>query len=242
VRRDGAFSILRTAAPSREQVFNREQSMKMTGILLACGLAALSVTGSAQESSKMSSGAGGIELQELISKYAKRNHKQIVIDPRVRAEVPLAGIDAADLTYDQLLAVLNVHMFSVVNSGGVMAVVPDANARQLPSATYTDLDFKAPDYEIVTVLVTPKKVCAAMLVPVLRPLMPQAAHLAAEVQTNTLIINDRAVNARRIGTMIGQLDKLGTANIKDCQQGWGAGPMPGAKPMVTEKVTVCGGV
>jgi general secretion pathway protein D len=192
----------------------------MTGILLACGLAAVAVAGSAQESSKMSSGAGGIEIQELISKFAKRNHKQIVIDPRVRAEVPLAGIDAGDLTYDQLLAVLSVHMFSVVNSGGVMAVVPDANARQFPAPTYTDLGFKAPDYEIVSVLVTPRKVCAALLVPVLRPLMPQAAHLAAEVQTNTLIINDRAVNARRIAGMIEQIDRLGTTSVKDCQQSW----------------------
>lgn len=209
--------------------------MKMTGILLACGLATLAVTGSAQENSKMSSGAGGIEIQELISRFAKRNHKQIVIDPRVRAEVPLAGIDASDLTYDQLLAVLNVHMFSVVNSGGVMAVVPDANARQLPSPIYTDLDFKAPDYEIVTVLVTPKKVCAAMLVPVLRPLMPQAAHLAAEVQTNTLIVNDRAVNARRIGTLIGQLDKLGTTSVKDCQQSWPSSSAPAPKPRDKDK-------
>jgi general secretion pathway protein D len=202
--------------------------MKMTGVLLACGLAALSATGAAQESSKMS-GAGGIEIQDLIAKFAKRNHKQIVIDPRVRAEVPLAGIDAGELTYDQLLAVLSVHMFSVVNSGGVMAVVPDANARQLPAATYTNLEFKAPDYEIVSVLVTPKKVCAGMLVPVLRPLMPQAAHLAAEVQTNTLIINDRAVNARRIANMIQELDKLGTTTVKDCQQAWSAASKPKEK-------------
>ncbi|HUQ08959.1 MAG TPA: hypothetical protein VM146_01495 [Steroidobacteraceae bacterium] len=203
--------------------------MKVAGVLLTCSLAALAATAAAQESSKMSPGAGGVEISEVIAKYAKRNNKQIVIDPRVRAQVPLAGIDAGDLTYDQLLAVLNVHMFSVVNSGGVMAVVPDANARQFPSPIYSDLDFKAADYEIVNLLVTPRKVCAAQLVPVLRPLMPQAAHLAAEVQTNTLIINDRAVNARKIATMIGQLDKLGTATIKDCQQAWSAASRPKEK-------------
>jgi general secretion pathway protein D len=200
--------------------------MKMTGVLLACGLAAVAATGRAQESSKTSPGAGGVEIQDLISRYARRNHKQIVIDPRVRAEVPLAGIDPGDLTYDQLLAVLSVHMFTVVDSGGVMAVVPDASARQYPSATYTSLDFKAPDYEIVSVLVTPRKVCAAMLVPVLRPLMPQAAHLAAEVQTNTLIINDHAVNARRIANLVGELDRMGTSTVKDCQQGWSAASKP----------------
>lgn len=194
--------------------------MKMTGVLLACSLAVMAATATAQESSKAPSGAGGIEIQDLIAKFAKRHDRAIVIDPRVRGEVPLAGLDAANITYDQFLAVLDVHQLAVVDSGGVLAVVPDANARQLPSPIYTDLNFKAADYEIVNLLVTPRKVCVAQLVPVLRPLMPQAAHLAAEIQTNTLIINDRAMNARRLATMVEQLDKQGTATIKDCQQAW----------------------
>jgi general secretion pathway protein D len=194
----------------------------------ACGLLALSTAGYAQESSKMSP-AVGADIYDVIAKFAKRNNRQIVIDPRVRAQVPLAGIEPGDLSYDQLLAVLSVQMLAVVNSGGIMAVVPDANARQFPSAIYTDTNFKVPDYEIVNLLVTPKKVCAAMLVPVLRPLMPQAAHLAAEPQTNTLIINDHAMNVRRIATLVEQLDKLGTTTIKDCQQSWSAASKPKEK-------------
>jgi general secretion pathway protein D len=68
----------------------------------------------------------------------------------------------------------------------------------------------------VTLLVQPKKVCASYLVPVLRPLMPQAAHLAAEIQTNMLIINDRAGNARRIASLVDELDRRGSGT-KDCQ-------------------------
>ncbi len=110
-------------------------------------------------------------------------------------------------------------------------VVPDANARQLATTTYTDAGFKAADYEIVSLLVTPKKVCANQLVPVLRPLMPQAAHLAAEVQTNTLIINDRAINARRIAGLVEQLDRRGTG-AKDCTPSMMQAPPapPPAKP------------
>jgi general secretion pathway protein D len=222
-----SFSGVIDAAPNAIQ--NREQHMKAIGVLAACGIAALSAVASAQDASRTSSPGGDVDIQEVIARFARRANKQIVVDPRVRAQVPLAGITAGDLSYDQLLAVLNVHQFSVVNAGGILAVVPDANARQLPSPTYTDVNFKAADYEIVSLLVTPKKVCAAQLVPVLRPLMPQAAHLAAEIQTNTLIVNDRAVNARRIAGLVDQLDKLGTSTIRDCQQAWAAASKPKEK-------------
>lgn len=188
--------------------------MKFESVLAICGLAVLSAGASAQESSKMA--PGGVEISELVGRFAKRANRQFVVDSRVRGPVSLAGIDAADITYDQLLAILAVNNVSVVDSGGIVAVVPDAGARQFPTPIYTDLNFKASDYEIVSLLVTPKKVCANFLVPVLRPLMPQAAHLAAEIQTNTLIINDRADNARRIAELIDALDKRGTG-AKDCQ-------------------------
>ena len=56
--------------------------------------------------------------------------------------------------------------------------------------------------------------CVAQAVPVLRPLMPQAAHMAADVQSNTLIISDRAANARRIVDMVERLDKAAPAGQK----------------------------
>ena len=188
--------------------------MRMESLLTVCGLAMLSAGAFAQESSKVS--GGGIEITELVESVARRTGRQFVLDPRVRAQTPLIGIKPGEVTYDQLLAILSVNMLVVVESGGIIAVVPDTNARQLPAPVYTDVNFKAPDYEVVNLLVSPKKVCANFLVPVLRPLMPQAAHLAAEIQTNTLIINDRADNARRIAEMVDTLDKRGTG-VKDCQ-------------------------
>lgn len=202
--------------------------MKIVTVLSVSLLMALPIAASAQDSSKISANSGGVDLGDLIARFAKRTGKQVIIDPRVRAQVPLAGIDPGQVTQEQLLAILDVHQFAMVESGGIYSVVPDANARQLPSPVYSDLNFKASDYEIVTLLVTPKNTCAMHLVPVLRPLMPQAAHLAAEVQTNTLIVNDRAVNARRIAGLVEQLDKRGKG-AKDCMPASMGGTAP-AKP------------
>jgi general secretion pathway protein D len=196
--------------------------MKLLGVLTLCAVTALPLASSAQESSKIASTSTGIDVVDLITRFAKRSGKQFAIDSRVRANVPLAGIDPGQMTYDQLLAILDIHQFAVTESGGVLAVVPDANARQFPTPVYTDKGFKALDHEFVTLLVQPKNVCAAFMVPVLRPLMPQAAHLAAEIQTNTLIISDHAVNARRINELVEQLDRRG-AGKKECP-----GPTMGA--------------
>jgi general secretion pathway protein D len=205
--------------------------MKIVTVLSVSLLMALPIAASAQDSSKISANAGDVDLADLIARFAKRTGKQVIIDPRVRAQVPMAGIDPGQLTQEQLLAILDVHQFAMVQSGGIYRVVPDANARQLPTPVFNDLNFKASDYEIVTLLVTPKNTCAMHLVPVLRPLMPQAAHLAAEVQTNTLIVNDRAVNARRIAGLVEQLDKRGKG-AKDCMPAsmGGTAPATPAKP------------
>ena len=161
-------------------------------------------------------------MTDLIDKVAKRTGKQFIVDPRVRATVPNTGLDVEKLDYAKLLAILTVHQFAAYDSNGVVKVVPDANARQLPIPVTTDIPPKALDDEYVTLLVQAKNMCVAQAVPVLRPLMPQAAHLAASVQSNTLIISDRAANARRLIDMIERLDKAAPAGQKCTAEMWPA--------------------
>ena len=155
-----------------------------------------------------------IEIGELIAKVARRTGKQFIVDPRVRADVPLIGLDADRVDYPRLLAILNVNMFATYEAGGLVRVVPDANARQLPIPVTSEVPAKALDDELVTVMLTPKNMCTAQAVPVLRPLMPQAAHMAAYPLSNTLVISDRAANARRLVDMVERLDKAAPAGQK----------------------------
>jgi general secretion pathway protein D len=161
-----------------------------------------------------SSTVDGVELTDLIDKVAKRTGKQFIIDPRVRAIVPNAGIELEKVDYAKLLAILSVHQFGTYEANGVVRVVPDANARQMPIPLTNEVPAKALDEEYVTVMITPKNMCVMQSVPVLRPLMPQAAHMAAYGQSNTLIISDRAANARKIVDMVERLDKVAPAGQK----------------------------
>jgi len=198
--------------------------MKLKQTWLVALLLVLPAFAPAQESSAKSSDASCVgaepELADIIKSYSKRTGKKFIVDPRVRAMGGLVGIDACKITYEQLLMLASVHMFVLVPQGDVTVVIPDAGARQQPTPVYTDTRFKAPDDEWVTLLLSAKNVCAASTVPILRPLMPQAAHLAANPQTNQVIITDRAVNARRIAALFEGLDKAAPAGQKCAPEVW----------------------
>lgn len=155
-----------------------------------------------------------IAITDLIERVAKKTSRTFVLDPRVRGDVPMTALDVDRVDYPRLLAILAVNNFATVQGRGFVRIVPDANARQLPTRTHTDLAFKADDDEIVTLLLEGRNVCVAQTVPVLRPLLPQAAHLAALPQANVLIINDRAANVRRIGEIFERLDRGAPAGQK----------------------------
>jgi general secretion pathway protein D len=118
-----------------------------------------------------------------------------------------------------LLNVLRINGMAAVTQGEIVAVVLDHNTRQMAMPTLTADDPKVADDELVTRIVQVHNACSAHMVPVLRPLMPQYAHLAAYPPTNALIITDRAANVRRIVALVDQLEKQATANRQPCADG-----------------------
>jgi general secretion pathway protein D len=152
--------------------------------------------------------AGELDIRGIIASFSSRTHKRFLIDPRVRASVALVGLDARDVTYPLLLTIFEIHGFSAHEQEGVIVVVPDAYDRQTPSPLVSADNIRTSDAEIVTAIVAVKNISAVQLVPVLRPLMPQQAQLAAVTGRNALIIVDRAANVRRLVAITEALDKL----------------------------------
>jgi general secretion pathway protein D len=188
-------------------------------LALPVGAIAAETTPAGSAASSPASGPE-IEMTELIGKVAKRTGKQFIIDPRVRAQVSRIALDVENVDYARLLAIFTVYNISAYESNGVVKVVPDTGARQLPIPVTTEVPAKALDDEYVTVLFQAKNMCTAHAVPVLRPLMPQAAHLAAFPQANTLLISDHAGNARRIIDMAERLDRATPAGQKCSPEMW----------------------
>ena len=148
------------------------------------------------------------DLRTLLRDVGARMHKHFVLDPRAPQSIDLGGLERQDVTYPQLLAVPQIHGMVVVAGDGVWQVVPNTDARQTASPIVAPENIKTLDDEWVTTIVPVKGINAAQLVPILRPLIPQAGHLAALPERNALIIVDRSANVRRLVEVIEILEGL----------------------------------
>jgi general secretion pathway protein D len=133
--------------------------------------------------------------------------RPIIIDPRVRAQLTILSNApmTADAFYRTYLAALEVHGFIPLESGNNIMIVPDANAR-----------FGAGE-DFVTQAILLDNVGAQQLVPILRPILPQAAHLAGHGPSNSLIVADRPQNIRRVTELVRRLDQASTQDVEVIQ-------------------------
>jgi general secretion pathway protein D len=154
------------------------------------------------------------EIGQVIEAVAAATGKTIIPDPRVRAQVTMLSQTpmTPDAFYEAFLALLSVHQFVAVESGGIIKIVPDANARQMPNIDLPSRVNSESD-ELITQVIAVHNVNAAQLVPVLRPLMPQAAHMAAYPNGNILILSDRASNVSRVMRIIERIDQQGDNDV-----------------------------
>ncbi len=163
--------------------------------------------------------AGAVPVERVLAAVAKRTGKKFIVDPRVRAEVTVVGQEPTSLDYGALLLILRVHGFAAVEEGGYVHVIPDANVRQYPLPLAAGKESYA-DAEYVNRLIPLKSAPAAHLVPVLRPLLPQVAHLVALPCKNTLLIVDTFANVKRIEQIARALDVGEPYAAPSCSAEW----------------------
>jgi general secretion pathway protein D len=155
------------------------------------------------------------EITQVIEAVAAATGRNIIVDPRVRAQVTM--LSATSMTpaefYEAFLALLQVHGFVAVTQGEVIKIIPDANSRTMPGNDLPERISSSSD-ELVTQVVSVANVSAAQLVAILRPLMPANAHLAAYPSSNLLILADRAANVNRLLRIIRRIDQASDADIE----------------------------
>jgi general secretion pathway protein D len=156
-----------------------------------------------------------VDLAQVVEVVAAVTGKRFIIDPRVRANVTIISSTPMppDQLYETFLSILQVHGFIAVPSGNLVKIIPDANLRQVPANDLPDRIDPNSD-EIVTQVVPLRNISAAQLVPILRPLLPQQAHLVGSQAGNALILSDRASNVSRIMRIIQRIDQEGDEDVE----------------------------
>jgi general secretion pathway protein D len=181
---------------------------KLIVLCIGAMLGLLSGTlGFAQQGPLLTPNYRDADIRVVAEQVAQVIGRTIIVDPRVRAQVTV--LSNAPMTpaafYRLFQSVLEVHGFVALDSGDALQIVPDANARFGSGSDY------------VTQAIVLENVAAAQLVPILRPLLPQSAHLAAHVTSNSLIVADRPQNIQRILTLIRRMDQAGTSDVEVVQ-------------------------
>jgi general secretion pathway protein D len=196
---------------SRKIIFRRT-----IGRLLLAALISMSGTSFAQVQAVEGQGEmrwsvnfNDTDIQDVIKSIAGLTGKTIIIDPKVRGPIKVINtrpLNAKEL-YELFLASLDVHGFTAVESGNIVRVVMNRDARQF--AIPTENNIKDRDDLYITQVIPLKNTSAAKILAALRPLVPQYGHLTTYEPSNALIITDTRANAARISELVVQLDKIG---------------------------------
>ena len=148
------------------------------------------------------------DISALVTEVAEITGRNFIVDPRVKGTITVISSKAlnAGEVYELFLGVLSVNGFAAIPSGNAVKLVPDVNAKQF--ALRVDDKGQARGEELVTRVVMLENSNATELVPVLRPMMPQFAHLAAVQAANALILSDHANNIDALVNIIRQFDAV----------------------------------
>ncbi len=212
--------MIRFKGRDNNKISSRKCVLRRTfGSLLLSALIGLSGTALAQVQAVEGQGEmrwsvnfNDTDIQDVIKSIAGLTGKTIIIDPKVRGPIKVINtrpLNAKEL-YELFLASLDVHGFTAVESGNIVRVVMNRDARQF--AIPTESNVKERDDLYITQVIPLKNTSAAKILAALRPLVPQYGHLTTYEPSNALIITDTRANAARISELVVQLDKIGSTH------------------------------
>lgn len=150
-------------------------------------------------------------LIALIDRLTQELDQEIIYNPTLFRNTAVSSLgDDADL--ESLRGILRASNYVVVEIAGQLHIFQEPNARSLPTRVLNEDDRRVSDHEIVTRIITLPEPdesgagpVAPMLVPILRPMMPQNAQLGALPNSNKLVLVDYYDNVRRMTEVIESL-------------------------------------
>ncbi|MEO1319130.1 MAG: secretin N-terminal domain-containing protein [Pseudomonadota bacterium] len=141
----------------------------------------------------------------VIDVVATNSGKRFLLDYRVPNGIVVGPAGYADMDYEAFLRVLDNNDLAAVTTGDYVTVLPEGAIRQAEMPVLKPGETAAAGDWVTRVFVL-KHIRAPQLVPILRPLMPRSAHLAAQADANALLVVDRYVNTERLREVIEAMD------------------------------------
>jgi general secretion pathway protein D len=190
-------------------------NLRLAPLLLACLLAVSAAdTAQAQRSREpITLNFVNADIEAVARTMAAITGRSIVVDPRVKGTINLSTDKpvAPSVAYNQFLATLRLSGFTVVDAGGLLKVVPEADAKLQGGPV--SVARPSGGNEIVTQIFRLNYESAGNLVPILRPLISPNNTINIDPGNNALVITDYADNLQRLGRIIAALDISNTTDV-----------------------------
>ena len=156
------------------------------------------------------------DIDAVVRAIGQYTERTFVIDPRVKGTLSLVTERPVtkQQAFDQLLSALRLQGFTIVQTGNVMRVVPEADAKLQGGIVVAPRSQNPGGDQLVTQVFRLQYESATAMVPILRPLIAPNNTISAYPQNNTLVITDYAENLRRIQRIIESIDTPATSDLE----------------------------
>ncbi|HTH80886.1 MAG TPA: type II secretion system secretin GspD [Ramlibacter sp.] len=153
------------------------------------------------------------DIEAVARTMAAITGRNIVVDPRVKGTITLSTDKPVppQAAYNQFLAALRLSGFTVVDSDGILKLVPEADAKLQGGPV--NAGRPTAGGQIVTQIFRLNYEPAGNLVPILRPLISPNNTINVNASNNSLVITDYADNLQRIARIIAALDVSNSTDV-----------------------------
>jgi len=201
-------SGLRVIAQDRAGVSPQPSIAARLALWTATLLAALILGAGAAAQERVTHNSSNTEIEAVVRAISQFTGKALIVDPRVKGTLNLTI--EQPLLPEQAMAALSAALrlqgVVMVESGGVVRVVPEADAKLQGGAVQVGPPGAGRGDELVTQVFRLNYAAAASIVQVLRPLIAPNNTITAYPANNTVVVTDFAENVRRIARIIAAID------------------------------------
>ena len=182
---------------------------------IAALLAALVLAASAPAQERVTLNFVNAEIDAVARAIGGFTGKVFIVDPRVKGTLTLSVEQpmSPDEALAALSAALRLQGVALVESGNVVRVVPEADAKLQGGAVVSGRPATGRGDELVTQVFRLNYAAAVGVVPVLRPLIAPNNTITAYPANNTIVVTDFAENVRRIARIIAAIDTPAGSDI-----------------------------
>jgi general secretion pathway protein D len=155
------------------------------------------------------------DIEAVTRAFAAMINRQIAVDPRVRGQITVYSEQPQSVqeAYQNYLSSLRGLGFAIIESGGLLKVVPEADAK-LQTGTVSVGEVNVRGDQIITQIFKLRYENPNNLVAVLRPLISANNTINANPGSQSLVITDYAENLKRLGQIIAALDQPSATDLE----------------------------